>query len=174
MFERFTPAARAVVVAAQEEARVARGRWIDSRHVLLALAKTPGVRATVLAVGGQPDELISTITQAVRNDGIDPDALAAIGVDLSEVERRADATFGPGALRSTGSRKRHLPFSKDAKKTLELGRREAIRLGERNIGDHHLMLGILRADSPGRRLLASETDLEALRNALETPDARSA
>lgn len=174
MFERFTRPARAAVVAAQEEALAARSRQIDSRHLLIALVRTAGVRAAVVAAGGRPDQLVSALTQEIRTDGIDPDALAAIGIDLAEVERRADATFGSGALHTAGSKKRHIPFSKDGKKILELGLREAIRLGEGNISEQHVMLGILRADCPGRRLLADHIDLAALRDALETPDARSA
>lgn len=40
----------------------------------------------------------------------------------------------------------HIPFTRGAKKTLELSLREAIARRERSIGAEHLLLGILRSD----------------------------
>lgn len=49
-----------------------------------------------------------------------------------------------------------------------LALREVIRLKQRSIGSTHLMLGILRADSPGRALLVDAgVDIDLRRTALE-------
>jgi len=86
----------------------------------------------------------------------DAAALEAIGIDLEEVRRRAEAAFGPGALdRRTGRRQRRrgrcigplgggIPFTPRAKKCLELGLRQGTRLGHKYIGTEHILLGILR------------------------------
>ncbi len=59
-------------------------------------------------------------------------------------------------------------FAPDAKKSLELALREAIRLKHKRIDRVHLMLGILRAECPGRALLErAGADAEDLRTALE-------
>ena len=52
-------------------------------------------RARVLAEHGATHEALRA--QAARR-GLDGEALAAIGIDLDEIRRRAEATFGPGAL----------------------------------------------------------------------------
>ena len=77
--------------------------------------------------------------------------------------------FGPGALERAGRTPGgHIPFTPDAKKALELALREAIRLHHRSIGAGHLLLGILRAENPGRALLKrAGVDTDALREALE-------
>nr|WP_269846262.1 Clp protease N-terminal domain-containing protein [Streptomyces carminius] len=93
--------------------------------------------------------------------------LRALGIDLAEVRRRAEETFGPGALdrlteppderggpRSVlpfrrGGRnrrhRRHLRFTPQARKSLELSLREALALKDNHIGVEHLVLGVLRS-----------------------------
>ena len=101
--------------------------------------------------------------------GLDGDALAGLGIDLDAVRRQADAVFGPDSLERAGrTRGGHIPFTPDAKKALELALREAIRLKQKRIHTGHLMLGILRAESPGQALLLrAQVDTDALRTALE-------
>jgi ATP-dependent Clp protease ATP-binding subunit ClpA len=170
MFERFTKEARAAVVGAQEVARDTGSRSIDTRHLLVVLVEKPGPACRALRAAGADAEAIAAKVRAhLRIGGLDGDALAGIGIDLDEVRRQADAVFGPDALERTGRAPGgHIPFTPDAKKALELALREAIRLKEKRINTGHLMLSILRADSPGRALLLrTGVDTDALRTALE-------
>ena len=69
------------------------------------------------------------------------------------MRRRVEAAFGEGALdrgadAPRGRREGRGPFSRSAKKALELSLREALALGDKHIGAEHLMLGALRADDP--------------------------
>lgn len=174
MFEKFTKDARAAVVEAQQVAREAHSEQIDSRHLLVALATGPGHARTALAdggvdVGGLVERVRADIT---AGDELDPGALAAVGIDLDEVTRRTEATFGEGALARAGrvlrGRRKHIPFTPDAKKSLELALREAIRLGSKEIHGGHLLLGLTRGESPARRLLADAgADVEQVRRRAE-------
>lgn len=63
----------------------------------------------------------------------DADALRSVGIDLDEVRRNVEDAFGPGALDrgvpdAHRSGTRHIPFTRDAKRALELSLREAIHL----------------------------------------------
>ncbi len=176
MFERFTRPARAAVVRAQEVARGVRASQIDTRHLMLSLLAEPGEPTRALErFGVDGAELAERATARLAHDGLDPEALAAVGIDLAEVTRRTDELFGSGALHRAGRERGHLRFGRDAKKALELALREAIALGDRLIETRHLALGILRAECPGRELLESAgVDVPALRHALHEPRAKSA
>jgi ATP-dependent Clp protease ATP-binding subunit ClpA len=182
MFERFSKEARAAVVGAQLVARRAGSRSIDTRHVLVALAEADGPAAHALrTVGVDPAGLATRLHDDLRRGGLDPEALATLGVDLDAVRARADVVFGRGALeRGTGRVPRgHIPFTPDAKKALELALREVVRLGASTIDGGHLLLGILRATgSPAevvlrRTLAAAGSDPAALRAAVEVPERRA-
>lgn len=155
MFERFTHTARDVVVRAQEEAAALGHDHIGSEHLLLGVASGNASAARVLrGLGVEPDHL------RVEADTLDADALASIGIDLGEVRRRVEASFGPGALarrRRRCARGRVLgyrPMSPHAKHALELALREAVTLGDRQIGPEHILLGLARdADSGAARAL---------------------
>lgn len=168
MFERFTPSARDVVVRAQVDAREMGHSPIGTQHLLLALvADSDG--SVARALSGQGVDEVSVRDAIVRRlggaspvtdplpdaDDEDAAALKAIGIDIDEVRRAIEATFGPDALRlprkeeprKRGVRGRfggHVPFSPRSKKVLELSLREAVRLGHRFIAPEHLMLGLLR------------------------------
>lgn len=91
-----------------------------------------------------------------RSGEEDAEALRAIGIDLDEVRRRAEETFGPGALewivptRHRGRTKAcaplvgRIPFTPRAKKVLELALREAKHLRHGYIGTEHILLGLVR------------------------------
>ncbi|GAA4721965.1 Clp amino terminal domain-containing protein, pathogenicity island component [Promicromonospora umidemergens] len=174
MFERFTKDARSAVVDAQQVARAAHSDQIDSRHLLVALAESEGLARTALADGGlDVTDVVARARASIEaGDALDHGALAAVGIDLDEVTRRTEATFGEGALARAGRvlrvRRKHIPFTPDAKKSLELALREAIRLGSKEINGGHLLLGLTRAESPGRRVLADAgADLERVRRHAE-------
>jgi ATP-dependent Clp protease ATP-binding subunit ClpA len=179
MFERFTREARTAVTAAQQLARDAGSGKVDTRHVLVALlGETDPVAATVRDLGVDVATLVASLRRELRESGLDREALASLGIDLDAVRERADAVFGPGALDRAGHSPGHIPFSRDAKKALELALREAIRLKHRTIDGRHLVLGMLRAECPARgSLVSAGVDPARLRAALETqgsPGAKSA
>jgi ATP-dependent Clp protease ATP-binding subunit ClpA len=167
VFERFTERARLAVVEAQEEAIRFRHRYIGTEHLLLGVTgQETSVGARALRRLGFELEPARGAVRKLVGEGppMDPSvpdddaaALEAIGIDLEEVRRRAEAAFGPGALdRGLGRRRRRrgrcvvgplggsIPFTPRAKKCLELGLREAVRLGHNYIGTEHILLGILR------------------------------
>ena len=179
MFERFTTEARVVVVDAQTVARSVHTRTIDTRHLLVALCESGGgpARGALDAVGVDPAALAAALRADLAGAGLDAEALAAVGIDLDQVRRATDATFGEGSLdgvagRGRGARK-HVPFTPDAKKALELALREAIRLGDKGIDGGHLLLGALRARTPASAvvdaaLTAAGSDTPTLRRAVES------
>jgi ATP-dependent Clp protease ATP-binding subunit ClpA len=111
MFERFTHAAREVVVNAQHEARHLNQVPIGTEHLLLAavadetgsVARTlrefgvdaPFVRAEIVKRAGDPQPHTDPLPDA---DAEDVAALKAIGIDLNAVRRAIEENFGPGAL----------------------------------------------------------------------------
>ena len=171
MFERFTDEARRVVVIAQEEAREGRVDHIGPQHLLVALAIVAGpgsdaLRATGVEMGPLRDAVLAT------SDGLDPEALAALGIDLAAVQEKAEAAFGAGALSGRRHRRApagHIPFAPAAKKALELSVRTAVRRGDRSITGRHLLLGVLDVADPTVTAALSRlaVDPAALRRRLE-------
>jgi ATP-dependent Clp protease ATP-binding subunit ClpA len=175
MFERFTKLARTVVVHAQEIARERRSPTIGSEHLLLALFAVPdGLAAAVL--GRLQVDRADVEGDLVRGGSLehpfDAAGLATLGIDLEEVRRQAEETFGPGALdRTRAARGRwrggHIPFERDAKKALELALREAVRLGHGFIGTEHLLLGLLHDGRARDVLVARGVGLDGTRALVE-------
>jgi ATP-dependent Clp protease ATP-binding subunit ClpA len=153
MFERFTTAARAAVVGAQQHARQAGHAEIGAADLLAGvLDDADGIPARVLAdLGVQVGEGVAATEQVFDDD--DAAALGSLGIDLDAVRRRAEQTFGAGALdrrrrqrpglfgRRSGSG--HIPFNREAKTALELTLREALAEGHRRLGTEHVFLGLL-------------------------------
>jgi len=166
MFERFTEAAREVVVRAQQEARHFAHPWLGTEHLLLgvlAQPDAPGVSA-LAELGVTVDTARTALSQLVGTGGLsasDADALRTVGIDLDEVRNRVEGAFGPGALdqppphrarrwirwrRSRcepANRAGPLPFMPRAKRALERSLREALTLGHPHIGVEHILLGLL-------------------------------
>jgi ATP-dependent Clp protease ATP-binding subunit ClpA len=164
MFNRFTREARTVVERAQDEAAALGHDHLGTEHLLLGIAAGGGLPASLgldhgalrAAVGGASQQL-------------DADALAAIGIDLDAVRRAVEESFGPGALSGRrGRRGGHVPLCPKAKKALELALREALALGDRQIGSDHILLGMTRDGDTGaaRALAACGTTPDALRAAV--------
>ncbi len=108
MFERYTPAARQVVMRGQQEARTFRHPWLGTEHLvlgILAQPEEPGL-SVLTELGVNLDACRAALSQLVGRGGLlspgsrdsDADALPTLGIDLDEVRRRVEASFGPGAL----------------------------------------------------------------------------
>jgi ATP-dependent Clp protease ATP-binding subunit ClpA len=179
VFERFTTQARSVVTLTQQEARELGRPKIGTQHVLL------GILGTSDAAGARALDALGIRERDVREDvqrfdrdrsaysDQDADALRSVGIDLDEVRRTVEQTFGSGALErgaTTGGRSwtGHVPLTPGSKKALELALREAIHLGHRSIGTEHLLLGLVRDDacSAARILAARGADRERVRAAV--------
>jgi ATP-dependent Clp protease ATP-binding subunit ClpA len=168
MFERFTTQARESVRRAQEEARELRHPSIGTEHLLLGVAAVEGPAAQVLTSHGLTADVLRRRLLVRTGDGLDPDALATLGIDLEQVRQATEAHLGPGALdkRRPPVKGGHLPLTKQAKKGLELSLREALHLKSGEIGTGHLLLGLIR-EGEGlavRLIVESRIDLDVLRD----------
>jgi ATP-dependent Clp protease ATP-binding subunit ClpC len=126
MFERFTDRARRVVELARHEARTLGHDDIGTEHILLGLI----------------DE----------GRGVGTTALTSMGINLDEMRQAVQDSVGRGAQPPPESE--HIPFSPQAKKTLELSLREANRLGNNYIGTEHILLALIGEGGSAAQLLA--------------------
>ena len=169
MLERFSSTAREAVQQARIQARSLHQGYIGTEHLLLALtAGQSGIAARVLEAHGVTQQSLRGAIVAASDDGLDPEALATVGIDLDAVRAAAEASFGPGVLdvpAGSASEPGRTPFTRPAKKSLELALREAVHQQHREIDSGHLLLGIIRADEGlGTRILKDlGQDLDALR-----------
>ncbi|WP_405426694.1 Clp protease N-terminal domain-containing protein [Micromonospora sp. NBC_00617] len=115
-FARFTPRARNVVMASQEEARAAGNAEIGPEHLVLGLlAESEGLAARVMAGRGATSE-------AVRE---------AVGAVLPPRAEQVPEL---------------IPYDARGKKALELTFREALRLGHNYVGTEHILLALLEQE----------------------------
>jgi ATP-dependent Clp protease ATP-binding subunit ClpA len=169
VFERFTEPTRSVVVHAQVDGRDLGQPSIGTPLLLLGVAQegaTAGGRV-LSALGIGEDDIRDDIRRASerRNPAFsdaDESALRSVGIDLDVVRRSVEESFGPGALDRGRSPSGHIPFTRGAKKALELSLREALALGHKHIGTEHLLLGLVRDErcSAARLLAARGIDRE--------------
>jgi hypothetical protein len=112
-FRRFTPRAKAAVVAAQQVAAGAGASEIGSEHLLVALY--------------------------ADGDSIAAKVLVELGLDASA----ASAAALEGAQATTEPVRGHLPFTTGAQSALEGALVAALELGHNYIGTEHMLLGLL-------------------------------
>lgn len=139
--------------AGASEARRRGHPFIGTEHLLLALVGKADGRARLvleqLGVGAQDVEEALEPCLAGGAPTIDPDALAAIGVDLDAVRAQLEATFGPGALER--SRASCLGVTPRTKLALAYA---VDRAAGESLGDEHILLGLLSVpDSLAARAL---------------------
>jgi ATP-dependent Clp protease ATP-binding subunit ClpA len=155
MFERFTPRARQVVVRAQEDAARLRHGWIGKEHLLLALAEeADGPAGEIMRDFGMTSAAVEAAIERIVGVGPAPglgaeeaDALRSIGIDLDEVRRMVEESFGPGSLdRPPNPCGPGMPFTPKAKQAIELALREAKALRHNHLGTEHLLLGLVRSE----------------------------
>jgi ATP-dependent Clp protease ATP-binding subunit ClpA len=138
VFERFTERARQVVVFAQDEARVLKHNYIGTEHLLLGLLH--------------------------EEEGVAARVLEALGIDIEGVRAQVARIVGQGDEVTTGQ----IPFTRRAKKVLELSAREALSLGHNHVGTEHILLGLVRENNgvAARILLDFDADAEKVRDAV--------
>lgn len=171
MFERFTALAKRAVVASQDAALAMGHDFIGTEHVMLGLAGTAGTASEVLREHGVELQRMRNETERILQAAGVPatggraarDALSTLGIDVSEVQRRADETFGPGAF--CFPRPAYTPR---AKKALELTLREATALGHQQFDTEHMLLGVLaEGEGVGIQVLnALDVDVSAVRQSI--------
>jgi ATP-dependent Clp protease ATP-binding subunit ClpC len=145
VFERFTAPAKQAITRAQDEAIALGHDYIGTEHILLGLTHvTGGTAARVLAesgvTAGRARDQISRLPPPPGHPaGPSPaEALAAIGIDVDEIRRRADRNFGPGQF--VFPRPAFTPRGKEA---LTLSLQAAQDLGDADVDTRHLLLGLL-------------------------------
>jgi len=163
MFERFTDKARKIVSLALAKAKEQGDDQIRPVHMLYGVSATDGVGARALTALGVDTAAVerelgrgsgaSPGPLGARDEAADGDAeaLAAIGIDLDEIKRRVEESFGPGALDRVPLTSKdppnwtgRLPLSEAAKLSLALSLREARTLHHNYVGTEHVLLGLMR------------------------------
>jgi ATP-dependent Clp protease ATP-binding subunit ClpA len=143
-------ARRAVLRAAQEEARALGSATVEAEHLLLALASDErGGTGRLLAEVGLDHDGVNTALQRETER-----SLAAVGVALGDFALPEPPTRAPRSPKLAAS----------AKRVLECAACLALARKDRRIGAPHLLVGILRAEigTVPRALAASEVDRIAL------------
>ena len=175
MFERFTDRARAVVIRARATA-AERGDQIRPVYLLHAMALADGTAARTLTGLGVDAALIERQMDRAaprgrplegEPDSADAEALASIGIDLDEIRRRVEESFGPDALGRGPAgpgplgRASRVTMTGEARQSLALAAKEARALHHSYLGDEHLLLGLLGAAQLSPR---GDFTLETLRD----------
>ena len=149
------PAERYLTLGANE-ARGLGHNYIGTEHVLLALVRDPDgdVAALLQKLGVAPAMVDETLNGWLYGGGssrkIDPEALAALGIDFEAVRERLEQTFGPGALERTQAS--CLGIAPQLKMALAFA---LDRANARELADEHVLLGLLTVpDSIAARALA--------------------
>ena len=156
MLGRFTHEARRLVTMAREEAHALDHCYVGTEHLVLALLKEDfGVATQLLRNRGVTHE--SFLRSVVDTTGMGPpgrwgerdaEALRLLGIELSEIRRKAEEAFGRGALDSKPRSRRRfrgrLRFTRRVKKALERSLYEARDLGHDYLAPEHILLATLQ------------------------------
>jgi ATP-dependent Clp protease ATP-binding subunit ClpC len=115
MFNRFTERARKVIILAKEEAKRFNHDYIGTEHILLGLIR--------------------------EGEGVAAAVLKNLGLNLEKIRIEIEKMVQPGPNTVISG---DIPFTPQAKKTIELAMDEATSLGHNYIGTEHLLLGLIR------------------------------
>ena len=166
VLERFAEQARAVVVDTMTTAQADGLDEVRAEHLLLSLARVAdGTTSAVLAEHGLDEAFVASVVRGPGRllDDDDRSALGALGIDVDDVLARIEDGLGPEALAPVGGTRRPR-FAKEAKKALEMAVRTTTARHARTISTDDLLVGIVRAGSPGvgRVLAAAGTSPDAV------------
>lgn len=117
MFDNFSDSGRTLMTLAREHALRLEHESIAPGHLLLAILEEDGSGAEVLR--------------------------RYFRVDLERLRRDIEAGLGAGAGSGEGNA---LPFTPAARKVLEFTLVEATRMGHKELGSEHVLLGMLRLE----------------------------
>jgi hypothetical protein len=129
MFERYTEKARRAVFFARYEASQYGNPCIETEHLLLGLYREDCALRLVLDETG------------VRQHG--ERRLVTDSEIRAAIEQAIGQQLGQRTPISTAT---EVPFSADSKKALLFASEEAERLGQRQVGTEHMLLGLLRVE----------------------------
>jgi len=168
IYDRFTPLAKRAIVGARDAAVFLGHDFIGTEHLLIGLALTAGLASEALrAHGAELTALQSEAAHRMSARGVAAthgqaaaDALSTLGIDVGEIRRRADASFGTGSFQFPRP-----AFSLSAKQAVKASLEQARAAGQEQIGTEHLLLGVLAAEGdPAIQVLtALGIDVAALR-----------
>jgi ATP-dependent Clp protease ATP-binding subunit ClpA len=145
MFEQLDRDARGAILRAREQAKRAGSPTLEAEHLLLALAEVPIGRAGTALTG-------LGLTEEVVRAAIDRElvgALTAVGVRESGVLSVATPRPGRGVPR----------WGQSAKLAIKRSLEEAVRRGDRRIGNEHLLLALVGAEAGVVPRLLEELDV---------------
>ena len=117
LFSRFTPRARQAVTLAESAARQVPHNYVGTEHVLLGLIDEGGNLAL--------------------------EVLASLDIERVDVRAELVASMGAPTPEPLAA---HLPFTRLAKRALELATKEALTLGHNYIGCEHLLLSLIATE----------------------------
>ena len=115
MFNRFTERTRKCIGFAKEEARRLNKEAIGSEHLLLGLIK--------------------------EHEGVAAHVLEKFGLDLQVIRAEVEKLIQQDSITPVVG---DIPFTANAKRSLELSAEEARMLGHNYIGTEHLLLGLIK------------------------------
>ncbi|MFF3333657.1 Clp protease N-terminal domain-containing protein [Streptomyces sp. NPDC002888] len=153
MFERFTKDAREVVRGAAAHGERSGSQCVDAEHILLALLDREASRASfalaALGLAERGESVRRALDAARRRAGLtraEADALAGLGIDVSEIVSRVEEVHGVGAMSGDRGDKGwwsgRRSFSRGAKDVLERSLRAAVARRDRHVGDEHILLSL--------------------------------
>lgn len=150
LYDRFTALAKRAMVGARDAATSLGHDFIGTEHLLLGLAQTAGTAGEVLRAQGVELDRLRAETQrqltargtAATHGVAATDALASVGIDVGEIRRRAEASFGTGSFQFPRA-----AFSLSAKRAVKAALRHAREVGQERIDTEHLLLGVLDDES---------------------------
>ena len=151
---RYRKEAHRTLEVARLEARNLNHNYIGTEHLLLAMTVDDlGAASRVLGECGVTE--IGLKSQVVREveaaqerlTETDAEALAAVGIDLDEVRRRVEDSFGAFALDTPPLCHTGTPFTDKAMRALHATPHHARRLGHRQVGPEHLLLALMDDES---------------------------
>lgn len=135
---------------ARLEAEALNHNYVGTEHLLLALTVEDfGIATNALHERGITE--VALKKQVARENSGAPEgfsardagALATFGIDLDEVRRRVEQTFGPFALDSPPPCPTGTPISEKAMQALRATPQLARRLGHRKVAPEHLLLALM-------------------------------
>jgi len=114
MFERFTEAAREVIILAQDESRSLGHHYLGTEHILVGILR--------------------------QEQGLAARVLDSFGITAEKVRTQIESTVGRGNVTPTGA----IPFTPRAKEALEAALHDDLALGHNSIGTQLILLGLVR------------------------------